>query len=114
MFDNIPWKQSAASHWSVPPLALVLTLECSPLHMCSHWSVPPLLHLCSQVQRCKGNAYKTERLPSWCDRVLYLSNLPLKQVGPFRIHWLVIAPHPSQVADTEALWAITIFHCSHP
>eukprot|EP00967_Tisochrysis_lutea_P133685 scaffold234985_cov21-Tisochrysis_lutea.AAC.2 len=33
-----------------------------------------------QVERRKGLHYKHQRLPAYCDRVLFRSNLPLKQV----------------------------------
>ncbi len=35
-----------------------------------------------KVERRKGFVYKMQRSPAWCDRVLYRSNVPIKQVRP--------------------------------
>ena len=35
----------------------------------------------SQVKRSEGMTYNPQRSPAWTDRVLYRSNLPIKQVG---------------------------------
>jgi hypothetical protein len=47
----------------------------------AHISVYVLILLLLQVERKAGIVYKPQRSPAWCDRVLYRSNLPLKQVG---------------------------------
>ncbi|KAG2498410.1 hypothetical protein HYH03_003669 [Edaphochlamys debaryana] len=66
-----------------------------------------------KVKRQRGHEYNPQRSPAWCDRILYRSNLPLKQIrvlGYFSAPDIATSDHKpvGAVLQVPTVWRTTV------